>query len=438
MTDATAAGQTLPDANRIPAGQVLDATRGDYHTDGPSLFWLSMRQVFLAVITLGIYRFWMTTNLRRHYWRAVRVLGDPFEYSGTGLEKLLGFLIAVIILAVYLGVFNLALTFGGLLSLDDPIELQVLTWLSFVASLPLIYFATYRARRYILARTRWRGIRFGMEQAAWKYTWRALLLTLLSIVTVGLMYPYQHFKLEKFKTDRTWFGDLSFEQGGSWVQLFRYWVWFYVIVAIIAAAIAGAVASPESASARTLAIVAGIFGYIAIFIVGIRYQVAAFRYLWGHRTLGGARFSNDIDTGEVIGVYIGGSIATGICAALVGTAILSVLGGLAYFLIGQDTLTALLSNFPAEDGADGDPNSVYSAGYWAGILGVVVGYITIGAAAFAFAQIFITRPILRRKAEGMQIYNVSALAESRQRGHDDARDAGGFADALGVDVGAGF
>jgi hypothetical protein len=38
----------------------------------------------------------------------------------------------------------------------------------------------------------------------------------------------------------------------------------------------------------------------------------------------------------------------------------------------------------------------------------------------------------------MTINNIQALSVSRQREHDHAAEAGGFADALGVDVGGGF
>ena len=185
MTDTFADGVVRRDANAMPGQAILDSERASYASGGPSLFWLAFRKVFLTVITLGIYRFWLTTHLRRHYWSAIRVQGDPFEYTGRGLEKLLGFLIALIILAVYLGIINMALAFAGLVSADDVTELQIMLQLSLIAALPLIYFATYRARRYILARTRWRGIRFGMDLAAWGYTWRACLLVLLSIVTLG-------------------------------------------------------------------------------------------------------------------------------------------------------------------------------------------------------------------------------------------------------------
>ena len=406
--------------------------RASYDMGGPSLFWLALKLVALAVITLGVYRFWMTTHLRRHYWSSIRLGGDPFEYTGTGLEKLLGFLIALVILAVYLGIINLTLTFAGLFSLDDPWELQIMLQLSFFAALPLIYFATYRARRYILARTRWRGIRFGMDQDAWGYTWRALLLTLISFLTLGLLYPYQHFMLEKYKWDRSWFGTIKFEQGGSWKELFGYWVWFYIVGALVVAAIAAAAINPENPAAITVATALGMFGYLAIFLIGIRYQVAAFRYLWGHKTLGQTSFSNRIDTGEVIGIYIGGSMAVSMLTLLSALAVGGILAGI---------LLALGVDF---DFSQLDPETLAASGSVdvfsrvALIVTVVIAYVSLIGFAIAYNQIFIVRPILRRKADGMEVANLAAAASSQQRTHDEAAEAGGFADALGVDVGAGF
>ena len=39
-------------------------------------------------------------------------------------------------------------------------------------------FALYRARRYRLTRTVWRGVRFWMGGSGWSYAWRAALWTL--------------------------------------------------------------------------------------------------------------------------------------------------------------------------------------------------------------------------------------------------------------------
>ena len=63
------------------------------------LLWLALKMDFLTILTLGIYRFWMKTRLRRWYWSAIRPGGHPLEYLGDPFEKLLGFLIAVVILA---------------------------------------------------------------------------------------------------------------------------------------------------------------------------------------------------------------------------------------------------------------------------------------------------------------------------------------------------
>ncbi len=403
--------------------------RPEYATDGSSLFWLALRTALFTIVTLGLYRFWMVTRLRRHYWSAIRIDGDPLEYNGTGLEKFLGFLIAIVILAVYLAVVNVGLAFAGLTNFDDPVQLQIVINLSVLATLPLIYFAVYRAQRYILARTRWRGIRFGMDQAAWRYTGSAMLLTLVTICTLGLAYPYQHFRLTKFKIDRTWFGDLRFKQEGNWRPLLGYWLWIYAIV--LAGVVSGVFLAmdPENPMAAAIAGIVISFGYLAVILLALRYNVAAFRYFWEHRKLSSVRFVNDIDTGEVIGITIVGSMAAGFCAFLVALVAI-VIAGLVYLgVFGLDGLAALQTQ------AD-DPAALAQAAPL--LLAIAGAYLIAIASGFAFSQIFLIRPILRRKVEGMLIIGAEELTTSRQREHDHATEAGGFADALGVDVGAGF
>jgi uncharacterized membrane protein YjgN (DUF898 family) len=52
----------------------------------------------LQIPTFGFYRFWLITRLRRHLWANTRLGSDPFEYTGTGKELLIGFLIAMAVL----------------------------------------------------------------------------------------------------------------------------------------------------------------------------------------------------------------------------------------------------------------------------------------------------------------------------------------------------
>ena len=62
------------------------------------------------MITAGFYRFWLTTDIRRHLWSHTVVDGDGAEYTGRGKELLIGFLVAMAILVpIYLGYFILTL-----------------------------------------------------------------------------------------------------------------------------------------------------------------------------------------------------------------------------------------------------------------------------------------------------------------------------------------
>lgn len=137
------------------------------------LFKLALVTGVWTVLTLGFYRFWMKTRLRRWYWSSIRPGGLPLEYVGDPLEKLLGFFIAVGIMAFYIGIVNLILMFASLSLFASNFTAYAL---SFVGVIPIWFFARYRARRYVLARTRWRGVRFGLEPGAWGYAARAMAL----------------------------------------------------------------------------------------------------------------------------------------------------------------------------------------------------------------------------------------------------------------------
>jgi len=45
----------------------------EYAGSAGRLFGLSLKTLALTVLTLGIYRFWMRTRMRRYYWSSVHV-----------------------------------------------------------------------------------------------------------------------------------------------------------------------------------------------------------------------------------------------------------------------------------------------------------------------------------------------------------------------------
>ena len=181
---------------------------------------LVTRGALLELVTLGFYRFWLATDIRRHLWSNTAVGGDAAEYTGTAKELLIGFLFALAILApIYLVYFLIGL---------EAERLQAF------ASIPLglffylfAQFAIYRARRYRLTRTVWRGVRFWMTGSGVSYALRAGLWALLVVVTLGLALPWARASLERYKMRHTAYGDLQGSFVATGGQLFRrgWWLW---------------------------------------------------------------------------------------------------------------------------------------------------------------------------------------------------------------------
>ncbi len=135
---------------------------------------LVTRGAFLELITVGFYRFWLVTDIRRHLWSNTLIDGDAAEYTGRGKELLFGFLFALaIIVPIYFAYFLIGL---------EAERVQAFASIPLIAFFYLFgQFAIYRARRYRLTRTVWRGVRFWMDGSGWSYAARATLWGLLMI-----------------------------------------------------------------------------------------------------------------------------------------------------------------------------------------------------------------------------------------------------------------
>ncbi|WP_116084978.1 YjgN family protein [Tropicimonas sp. IMCC34011] len=424
----------MSDTGTEPSSAFGDALKAQYDGEGGPLFWLALKTGFLTLITLGIYRFWAKTRIRRYLWSSIRPGGSPFEYTGTGLEMLLGFLLAVVVLAVYLGVFQLILFAVGLSmfsggTTDAAIMAQMATsLLSFAAVAPLLFFARYRARRYQLARTRWRGIRFGIEKGALGYTWRAVLYAVATILSFGLLLPLMTFRLEKYMIDRTYYGTARFEQHGKWTMLYRAMRQIFIALAILIAGAAcvgfGTMLPPGPAGYSFLTgfgMMLLAAGYVWISVGAVSYSVQSFRLMAAEKELGnGIRFDAQPRTGSVIGIYIGGTMLLGLCV----TAILIPLIIVAVMLVFASGGFEQLAYVDQE---------VVGLGL---VILTSVAYVGAILMAGALAVVFITQPILRHYIETLTILNAGRLDLITQRERDEVVDAEGFADAL--DIGAGF
>lgn len=384
----------MNDLSRTPSGLPLlppapppmpvgfSGSRGEF-------FHLVRRGAGLEFVTLGFYRFWLTTDIRRHLWTNTQIDGDGAEYTGRGKELLIGFLIALAILVpVYLAYF-----LAGL----EAERVKAFASIPLVAFFYLFgQFAIYRARRYRLTRTVWRGVRFWMSGSGWIYALQASLWGLLMIVTLGLALPWREAALERYKMRHSYYGDLqgSFE-GRGWEFFKRgWWLWLLTPVALYVTPLAP-------------------FIYGAFKAVEWRWWLSGIRF-------GGVRLESQLPKSRLIGLYwkvIGWIVVL----SLVFAAYLALAAALVASMSG-DTFSEF---FKSQEFMKSIPLLVLAG----------AGYLMFALSMNVVMRVYLVRDLWVRVLESVNIHGIEAAANVSARGELANALGEGFADGLDV---AGF
>src|SRR5579871_1797192 len=226
VVDHVDSAATLPPPPPGPVRLSFIGRVGDYWR-------LMIRGAVLQAITLGIYRFWLFTDMRRFLWAGTTVVGETLEYTGTASELLIGFLVAIGILIPIYALFFVGSLELGLLSQLSPV-------IAFVVLAAFGQYAAYRARRYRLTRTVFRGLRFHQTGSAVRYAVRAFLWWFPVALTFGLAWPFAMANLERYKMRNTFYGDLGGSFVGSGARLFGsgFLIWLLAVGPLVAGVVA--------------------------------------------------------------------------------------------------------------------------------------------------------------------------------------------------------
>lgn len=285
-----------------PAGQVRFTLRR-----WPA-FRLSLRIVVLSIATLGLYRFWGRTRLRRMFWRHLSITGDPLEYTGRPVELLLGFLAVIVILVPLFAIPYVANFMTADLRILGAVNVGQLLVIFY-----LVPFAVFRARRYLLTRTLWRGIAFDQDGSALRYANLVLRWNLLLVATLGVAYPWMPAACQRYLVAHSWYGDARFGFDGSGRPLLRWWLFalgcFWVAALMTAGAVAIAIVTQQRGMVMAQPVL--IFVFLALFLASpvvwamfwffcLRYRVREFRHFTRATTLGTVRFESALGMGRVI------------------------------------------------------------------------------------------------------------------------------------------
>ncbi|CCE05993.1 conserved membrane hypothetical protein [Bradyrhizobium sp. STM 3843] len=367
----------------LPAVPVtFDGERGEF-------FRLIGRGALLELVTLGFYRFWLATDIRRHLWVNTAVDGDAAEYTGRGKELLIGFLFAMAILVpIYLAYFI--------------VSVEAERFKGF-ASVPLVIgfyafgqFAIYRARRYRLTRTVWRGVRFWMDGSGWAYAGRAMLWALLLVLTLGLAFPWREAALERYKMQHSHYGNLQGDFEASPWELFKqiWWLWLAIPVCLV-----------------LFPLLPFIYGY---------FKAVEWRWWLSGLRFGGVRLQSRLRPGALYGLYwkvIGWFVLLwAVTFAYFGGVVVvaAKFGGVS--MAGPKAAQALANNIPL-------------------LIMLVLGYIAVILAINVVMRMYLLRDVWARVLASVELHGIEAVANISAKGDLASALGEGFADGLDV---AGF
>ncbi len=284
----------------------LSQKRSSVFFSGGSFFGRVLKWVALTILTLGIYRFWAMTGLRRSLWSATQLEGDHLRYHGTGKELFIGFLIALAILVPFY-----ALGFG--LQFLGPVATVIGFGVMIIIGFLITPYALFRRRRYLLTRTSWRGVRFHMQGSAWRYVGAWIFWTILSIITLGIAFPWRQAKLDRMLTEASYFGNVQFSYSAKAKDYFDALLVVYAVALIPTALLVFAAFFTEGKSLALMSFVA------FVVMLFIPYAFARiFRVQVDSTKIGDMAFKTYISASKFYGAYIIHAVVVGVGAIVIG------------------------------------------------------------------------------------------------------------------------
>jgi uncharacterized membrane protein YjgN (DUF898 family) len=210
-----------------PAGrQPFPEARLHSFANGGRLLLIILVNWILRILTLGIYHFWAKTRVREYLWSHTVLDGEPFSYTGRGLELLVGFVKALAVIAV-LGFA--AQVLASVLGPFGPWVSAIPQAVFFLVLFFLTAVGVYGARRYTLSRTRWRETRFAQTGSSFRYGGLVMGHGVLALLTLGLTMPFLRNRLLQYRVTNTWYGNARFNYDGRGRDLFPRFVLSYLL-----------------------------------------------------------------------------------------------------------------------------------------------------------------------------------------------------------------
>src|SRR3990170_8216308 len=238
----------------------------------------------------------------------------PLEWTGTGKEMFIGFLI---VMAVILPFFLfIEFLFPALVARGKMEAAFGIITLFYLAIFFLGGFARFRALRYRLSRSWWRGIRGGSDDPGWNFAGEYFGRHLLSFMTLFIMFPWAATRLWNARWNQMSFGTLQFRANidaeglkWRWALLYLLPIAMIIVVGLMALVTGMAIAASgtEPGGAGIMVILGAIFAlfYLAIPLATLPWFAKFYRKAAAGTTLGTLEFGFEATTWQWLKLFLG-------------------------------------------------------------------------------------------------------------------------------------
>jgi uncharacterized membrane protein YjgN (DUF898 family) len=278
---------------------------------GGEYFRIWVVNLFLTLITLGIYSAWAKVRKTRYFWQNTSLAGHVFDFHGRPVAILKGRIVALLLLVAYTWSFEFSAAAG------------LVTIAVLLAAGPWLF---VKAQQFKFGNTSFRGLRFGFA-ASYRDGVRvvgpillvwfsstvaaatitpdriglAAVLALVSLVTAALV-PWMHQRLKAFQHDRATYGDRTFAFAPATAAFYKTYAkgLGLVVAGVLVGVVASAMVAPGPWSADGEApewtyLVSGAAFLLVVYVFVWPYFAARLQQVvWSRTTLDDVRFHTDI------------------------------------------------------------------------------------------------------------------------------------------------
>ena len=287
--DELLAATEFPERDQ-PAAPTLATQRFKFTGSGSEYFRIWIVNLFLTIVTLGIYSAWAKVRRTRYFYDNTVLAGSSFDYHGTPASILRGRIVALLFFGAYTVARLVSETTGAVALLVLGLLLPWLIW---------------KSLQFKLYNSNYRGIRFGFGGTARKAYFVYLLLPILSLLSLYLLAPLAHQRIKKFQHEHSRFGSTPFSFHAGAGGFYKIYLIVFVLAVCGLFAIGALFGAPLAAIAktRTASVNPTMLGLIAFFVLALYVWMFLLlpllhtmvqNLVWNNTRLGKHRFASNI------------------------------------------------------------------------------------------------------------------------------------------------